>query len=46
MDLRGSVCGSRPTFCVWIYSEEVYVDLGCGSCVDFLRGSLCGSTLS
>jgi hypothetical protein len=31
--------------CVWIYSMNVYVDLGLSSYVDLLRGSLFGSRL-
>jgi hypothetical protein len=43
--LRGSVCGSRPACFMWIYSKEVYVDLGFGSSVDLVRGSVFGSRL-
>jgi hypothetical protein len=46
-----ALCGSTPRKCMWIlaevvlwiYSNEVYVDLGLGSSVDLLRGSVCES---
>jgi len=40
-----SVCGSRPACFMWIFSKDVYVDLGFGSSVDLLRGSVCGFSL-
>jgi hypothetical protein len=30
---------------LWIYSKEVYVDLGFSSSVDLLQGSVCGPKL-
>ena len=30
---------------LWIYSKEMYVDLGVGSSMDLLQGSVCGSRL-